>query len=67
MNRYPLWRYILIGVLLVVAFLYTLPNFFGEEPAVQVSPVRTTEQADTALLERMEGLLREANVAYGGV
>jgi len=67
MNRYPLWRYILIGVLLVVAFLYTLPNFFGEEPAVQVSPVRTTEKADPALLERMEGLLRDANVAYGGI
>ena len=33
MNRFPLWKYILIGVLLVVAFLYTLPNFFGEVPA----------------------------------
>jgi len=67
MNRFPLWKYILIGFTLVVAFLYTLPNFFGEEPAVQVSPVRTTEQADTALLARMEGLLRDADVTYGGI
>ncbi len=67
MNRFPLWKYILIGFTLVVAFLYTLPNFFGEEPAVQVSPVRTTEQADTALLARMEGLLRDGGVTYGGI
>jgi preprotein translocase subunit SecD len=67
MNRFPLWKYILIGFTLVVAFLYTLPNFFGEVPAVQVSPVRTTEQADTALLARMEGLLRDADMAYGGI
>ncbi len=47
MNRFPLWKYVLIGITLVVAFLYTLPNFFGEVPAVQVSPVRTSEKVDT--------------------
>jgi protein PhnA len=36
MNRYPLWKYLVIAVALVIAFLYTLPNFFGEVPAVQV-------------------------------
>jgi preprotein translocase subunit SecD len=67
MNRFPLWKYLLIGVMLVVAFLYTLPNFFGEVPAVQVSPVRTTEKVDTALLGRVESLLKASNVATSGV
>ncbi|MFN3543886.1 MAG: protein translocase subunit SecD [Thiobacillus sp.] len=67
MNRFPLWKYILIGFTLVVAFLYTLPNFFGEQPAVQVSPVRTTEKVDTALLQRVESLLKDANIAVSGL
>src|SRR5512139_3201276 len=67
MNRFPLWKYILIGVMLVVAFLYALPNFFGEVPAVQVSPVRTTEKVDAALLGQVESLLKAANVAYSEV
>ena len=54
MNRFPLWKYVLIGVTLVIAFLYTLPNFFGEVPAVQVSPIRSTEKVDAALLGRVE-------------
>ncbi|MHB1145177.1 MAG: protein translocase subunit SecD [Thiobacillus sp.] len=67
MNRFPLWKYVLIGITLVVAFLYTLPNFFGEVPAVQVSPVRTTEKVDTALLGKVESLLKASNVATSGV
>jgi preprotein translocase subunit SecD len=62
MNRFPLWKYLVIGLTLVIAFLYTLPNFFGEVPAVQVSPVRTSEQANTALLGRVESLLKASNV-----
>ena len=46
MNRYPLWKYVLIGVALLVGLVYTLPNFFGEVPAVQVSPVRATLKVD---------------------
>ncbi|HEY0663973.1 MAG TPA: protein translocase subunit SecD, partial [Thiobacillaceae bacterium] len=67
MNRFPLWKYLLIGVTLVVAFLYTLPNFFGEVPAVQVSPVRTTVKVDTALLGQVESLLKASNVGYSGI
>ena len=37
MNRYPLWKYIVIVVALVIGLVYTLPNFYGESPAVQVS------------------------------
>ena len=47
MNRYPLWKYVVIGIALVVSILYALPNFFGEVPAVQVSGVRTTIKEQT--------------------
>jgi hypothetical protein len=36
MNRYPVWKYAIILIALVVGALYALPNFFGEAPAVQV-------------------------------
>jgi len=67
MNRFPFWKYVLIGITLVAAFLYALPNFFGEVPAVQVSPVRTTQKVDTALLGQVESLLKASNVTYSGV
>jgi preprotein translocase subunit SecD len=67
MNRYPLWKYILIGASLVIAFIYTLPNFFGDVPAVQVLPLRTTEKVDAALLQRVETALKTAGLANTGV
>ncbi len=67
MNRYPLWKYLLIGVSLALAFLYTLPNFFGEVPAVQVTPVRTTEKVDTALMRRVEAVIGTAGITAQGV
>ncbi len=60
MNRFPLWKYILIGIVLVVAFLYTLPNFFGEVPAVQVSPLKATDKADETLLKQAEAAVQAA-------
>jgi preprotein translocase subunit SecD len=66
MNRYPLWRYIVIGVALLLGLLYTLPNFFGEVPAVQISPVRTTEKADIGLLARAESALKAAGINHTG-
>ncbi|MBI3431545.1 MAG: protein translocase subunit SecD [Hydrogenophilales bacterium] len=67
MNRFPLWKYVLIGITLVIAFLYTLPNFFGEVPAVQISPVRTTEKVDATLLGQVESSLKAASLGYQGV
>ena len=42
MNRYPVWKYAIIAVALAFGLLYTLPNFFGEAPAVQVSSGKAT-------------------------
>jgi preprotein translocase subunit SecD len=67
MNRYPLWKYLIVAVALVVGFLYTLPNFFGEVPAVQVSPIRTTVKVDTALMGKVEFALKQAGIAAGAM
>ena len=53
MNQYPLWKYLLIFAALVLGLVYTLPNFYGESPAVQASPLRASLKADSALLKRV--------------
>ncbi len=67
MNRYPLWKNILIAVSLVVGLVYTLPNFYGESPAVQVSPLKHGLKADTALMSRIEDALKKGNLVPDGV
>ncbi len=62
MNRYPMWKYLLILVVLVTGLIYTLPNFFGESPAVQISPLRTSMKADEALLESTTKALADAHL-----
>jgi len=66
MNRYPLWKYIIVALALVIGFIYTLPNFFGESPAVQVSSAKATIKVDTRTMERVETTLRNAAVASSG-
>ncbi|MEP7180582.1 MAG: protein translocase subunit SecD [Betaproteobacteria bacterium] len=66
MNRYPLWKYIAIVVALVVGCLYTLPNFFPEVPAVQVSTSKATVSIDNALLGTVEDTLKTAGIPYRG-
>jgi preprotein translocase subunit SecD len=67
MNRYPLWKYILILVSLLFGMLYALPNLFGEAPAVQVSPAKSTLKVEPALLEQVESTLKAENIAYDGL
>ena len=62
MNRYPAWKYAIIIFALTVGVIYTIPNFFGESPAVQVSPARATATVDTELLNRIEDGLAAANI-----
>ena len=66
MNRYPLWKYVLIAVALVVGIVYTLPNFFAEVPAVQVSTSKANVKIDASTLQAVEDALKAANVAYRG-
>ena len=62
MNRYPLWKYLVIAVALIIGVLYTLPNFFGEDPAVQVSAARSTVKVDAATRQRVEQVLSQAAI-----
>jgi preprotein translocase subunit SecD len=66
-NRYPAWRYALIALVIALAFLYTLPNFFGELPAVQISSAKTTVKVDQALLGKVEAALKAGGVQSTGI
>ena len=66
MNRYPLWKYITVVVALLIGLIYTLPNFFGESPAVQVSSGKATLKVDTKTLERVESTLKAASIESNG-
>ena len=62
MNRYPLWKYAIIAVALLIGVLYTLPNFFGEDPAVQVSSGKTGVRVDSSTQARIEQALAQAGI-----
>ncbi|MDH5350277.1 MAG: protein translocase subunit SecD [Betaproteobacteria bacterium] len=63
MNRFPAWKYALVALCVAVAFFYTLPNFFGESPAVQVQSLRATVKVDASLMQRVEAALKGAGIA----
>ena len=67
MNRFPIWKYMVIAVAVAFGLIYTLPNFFGESPAVQVSSAKATVKVDTAVLGRVEQALSAAGVAHTGI
>jgi len=67
MNRYPLWKNATVLIALVLGLLYTLPNFFGEVPAVQVASVKSTHKVDTKLLAQVEAAHKAASIAPQGV
>jgi len=67
MNRYPAWKYALIALSLVFGLLYTLPNFFGEAPAVQVSSGKATLKVEASMLGRVESVLKGAGIEATGL
>ncbi|WP_293660523.1 protein translocase subunit SecD [Rhodoferax sp. OV413] len=67
MNRYPVWKYAILLIALVVSGLYALPNVFGEAPAVQVSAAKSATRVDTALLARVEQSIKDAGLAADAV
>jgi preprotein translocase subunit SecD len=60
MNRYPVWKYVILVIALLLGVVYTLPNFFGEAPAVQVSSGKATIKVDTSTLQKVEDALKAA-------
>ena len=67
MNRYPLWKYVTIVVALIIATLYTLPNFYGEAPAVQISAGKPSVRLDEATVAQVERILAEQNITPAAI
>ncbi|HTD02567.1 protein translocase subunit SecD [Undibacterium sp.] len=67
MNRYPLWKYILIVIALIFGALYTAPNFFGKVPAIQISSAKATVKIDSGMIDRVEQALQQAGIKDSGV
>ncbi|RYG12404.1 MAG: protein translocase subunit SecD, partial [Burkholderiales bacterium] len=62
MNRYPVWKFAIIVIALLVGAIYTLPNFFGEAPAVQVSAGKSTVKVDSTTQAKVEQALAAAGI-----
>jgi preprotein translocase subunit SecD len=67
MNRYPMWKNILVAVMILIGLIYTIPNFFGESPAVQITPAKSTTKLDSALLGQVEDIFKQEKIEYDGV
>ena len=67
MNRYPVWKYAILVVALLVGILYTLPNLFGEAPAVQISAGKSNVKIDLTAQARVEEALKTAGIAADAI
>src|SRR5690625_5112075 len=62
MNRYPLWKYLIVLAALLIGLIYTLPNLFGESPAVQVAGAKSVVKVDLDTLKRIESIFDEKDI-----
>ncbi|MFX6803892.1 hypothetical protein ABTH20_20760, partial [Acinetobacter baumannii] len=67
MNRYSLWKYALIVLALLFGVIYTVPNFFGESPAVQISSAKSTLKVEPAVAGRVDQILKQGNLGAESV
>ncbi len=67
MNRYPMWKNTLVAIMILIGLIYTIPNFFGESPAVQITPAKSTVKIEPALLSQVEGIFKQENIQYDGI
>lgn len=66
MNRYPLWKNLLILVVLAIGTIYALPNMFRPDPAIQISTQNSGHDMDEAALARATQALQQAGIPYFG-
>ena len=62
MNRYPVWKFLLMAVAVLVGLLYTVPNLYGDAPAVQVSAAKLTAKVGTETVGQVQELLKAASI-----
>ncbi len=67
MNRYPMWKYLLIIVVMLLGFLFALPNMYPSQPSVQVSVSSSNQVIDTQIIDRIKGSFDNKNIAYGDI
>ncbi|MDB6047849.1 MAG: secD [Pseudomonas sp.] len=66
LNKYPLWKYVLILAVLVIGFIYSAPNLYPDDPAIQISGASTALQVNQADLDRVSKALTDAGIAVKG-
>ena len=66
LNRYPLWKNLMVIFLVAIGVLYALPNLYGEDPAVQISGTRGQE-ADSSVLSEVQTVLKDNNLTTKSV
>jgi preprotein translocase subunit SecD len=66
MNRYPVWKYVLIAIALLLGILYTAPNYFADSPALQITSARATVKINSDTVARVNDALKAANIAPTG-
>jgi preprotein translocase subunit SecD len=62
-----MWKNIFIAIVILIGFIYTIPNFFGESPAVQITPAKSSTKLDPALLGQVEEIFKKENIAFDGI
>ena len=62
LNKYPLWKYLLLGFIVLISLLYAAPNLYGEDPAIQVSATRGAK-VELATLDTVQDFLKKANIS----
>ena len=67
MNQYPKWKYGLVLIAIFIGLIYSIPNFFGESPAVQIMATKSSDKLDLSILASIEGSLKEANLPFDGI
>lgn len=65
-NRYPLWKYLLIVLVLALSFIYAIPNLYSPDPAIQISGESSGMVIDSQVLEKAEAALKSAGIEYFG-
>jgi preprotein translocase subunit SecD len=66
MNRYPLWKYLVIAVALLIGVVYSIPNLFGEVPAIQIAGSKTSSKIDLNTQEKADLALANAKISSNG-
>lgn len=66
LNRYPLWKYLMLLASIVISLIYAIPNYYIPDPAIQISGQNASVTIDASILEKVEGVLKEANIDYFG-